>query len=143
MKHRSRYSSWQQYISIAVHLLQVQVQQGGAQPSSHASLPTADNSMMQGMHNDKKRKSGEPGSAPKKVTSYNMFCSEMRETLRRDHMGMPSKDVEKMMGQHWAEIPPERKREYEVEARRINGENALAFASRDRGAGGAETNSLK
>ena len=60
----------------------------------------------------------EPG--PRKVTSYNVYCTEVRDPLRQQHPDASARDIEKMIGQQWASMTAEQKREYEDKARLTN-----------------------
>lgn len=68
-------------------------------------------------------------NTPKKITSYNIFCSETREQLRQSHPELSSREIEKLMGQQWGEMTSDLKRAYEDRARQINAANAAHAAT--------------
>ena len=65
-------------------------------------------------------------NTPKKITSYNIFCSETREQLRQAHTELSSREIEKLMGQQWGEMTSDMKRGYEDRARQVNAATAAA-----------------
>ncbi|GMH32610.1 hypothetical protein BSKO_00444 [Bryopsis sp. KO-2023] len=64
---------------------------------------------------------------PKKITSYNLFCSHHRSMLRDENPELTAREVERLMGQKWSSMVAEEKKPYEDEAYRLNASNMAAF----------------